>query len=73
MKKNVKREYEIYKTQWLINNGYTLDDVINYLEDCYIHQKENPKSLFRHFETYGFDYDIYHSFEEWYKEKYGEQ
>lgn len=70
MKKDIHKKYEKYKTKWLIDNRYTLDDVINYLEDCYNHQKENPKSSFRHFEKYEFDYKIYPTFEKWYKEIY---
>lgn len=70
MEKEIYKEYEKYKTKWLINNGYTLDDVINYLEDNYKYQKENPKSLFRHFEKYGFDHKIYLDFTTWYREIY---
>lgn len=71
--KIAKREYEIFKTQWLIDNNYTLDDVIDYLFENYKHQGTDPKSLFKDFEKYGFNYDIYPTFEKWYNEKYGEK
>lgn len=64
------KEYKKYKMQWLLDHGYTLDDVIDYLEDCYEHQEEHPKSLFKHFEEYGFDYNIYPCFDEWYNNEY---
>lgn len=70
MQKDIHKKYEKYKTKWLINNGYTLDDVINYLEENYKHQKENPKTLFKDFEKYGFDHKIYENFEKWYRDIY---
>ncbi len=65
-------EYKKYKTQWLIDNGYTLDDVIDYLHDLYKYQKEDPYLLFKNFEKYGFEnpenskFYIYPCFDEWY-------
>lgn len=66
----VYKEYKKYKTQWLINHGYTLDDVIDYFQDAYWYQEENPYSLFEDFEEYGFDCDIYACFDEWYNNEY---
>lgn len=72
MIKNIYKEYNEYKTKWLIDNGYTMNDVINYLENNYKNQKENPMSLFHNFEKYGFktygsENKIYMSFNEWYE------
>lgn len=64
---NLKRQYEIFKTKWLIDHNYTLDDVIEYLNENYKHQKACPKKLFKDFEEYGFNYELYPSFEEWYE------
>ena len=66
------KEYRKYKTQWLIDNGYTLDDVIDYLQDIYRYQKDDPYQLFDNFEKYGFEdpkdseFHIYPCFDEWY-------
>lgn len=68
----VYKEYKKYKTQWLINHGYTLDDVIDYLQENYKHQKEDPYHLFGDFEEFGFDYNIYTCFDEWYNNEYQE-
>ena len=54
MIKNIYKEYNEYKTKWLIDNGYTMNDVISYLENNYKNQKENPMSLFHNFEKYRF-------------------
>lgn len=68
----VYKEYKKYKTQWLVDHGYTLDDVIDYLQENYKHQKEDPYHLFEDFEEFGFDYDIYACFDEWYNNEYQE-
>lgn len=72
MIKNIYKEYNEYKTKWLIDNGYTINDIITYLEDSYKHQKENPRYSFARFEKYGFktygsENKIYMSFNEWYE------
>ena len=68
----VYKEYKKYKTKWLIDHGYTLDDVIDYLQENYKHQKEDPYHLFGDFEEYRFDYDIYACLDEWYNNEYQE-
>lgn len=70
--KEIVKEYKKYKTQWLVDHGYTLDDVIDYLQESYWYQEENPYSLFEDFEKYGFDCDIYACFDEWYNNEYQE-
>lgn len=66
------KEYRKYKTQWLLDHGYTLDDVIDYLHDSYKYQKDDPYLLFDDFEKYGFEdskdseFHIYLCFDEWY-------
>lgn len=60
----VYKEYKKYKTQWLVDHGYTLNDVIDYLQENYKYQTEDPYRLFKHFEKYGFNYEIYACFDE---------
>lgn len=70
-------EYKKYKMQWMIDHGYNLDDVINTMQEMYEegdhHGKKgsSPLNLFLDFEqSYGFDYNIYPCFEEWYNNEY---
>lgn len=70
-------EYKKYKTQWLLDHGYTLDDVINTMQEMYEegdhHGKKgsSPLNLFLDFEqSYGFDSVIYPCFDEWYNNEY---
>lgn len=68
----VYKEYKKYKTRWLVDHGYTLDDVIDYLQENYKYRTEDPYRLFKHFEKYGFNYEIYACFDEWYNNEYQE-
>lgn len=71
------KEYKKYKMQWMIDRGYTLEDVVCIMQelyeegDHYDNKGSSPQSLFKDFEqSYGFDGAIYPCFDEWYNNEY---
>lgn len=78
MKNKLIKEYERYKLQWMLDNGYTLTDLINRMEECAeetykcYDRHQSPKADFVNFEQIGFDDKTgtrYLSYEDWKKEK----
>lgn len=74
----LKQEYELFKLQWMIDHGYTLRSLMDWL-DRYLAEEMsefldgndidldlNPSSIFSRWESEsGFNGNIYPCFEEW--------
>ena len=69
MEENLKRrEYQKFQLQWMIDHGFTLEDLIReltvYAQDC---ELETPIDvIFEYWESdVGFDAEIYPCYDEW--------
>lgn len=64
--KNDARKYQEFKLEWLLDHDYTLEDLISVLASI---QEETGAELVEVFsdfeEEFGFNSDIYPSFNEW--------
>lgn len=74
----LKQEYELFKLQWMINHGYTLRALMDYLDkftsekidNCELFDdiSLNVSDLFSEWEAeFGFNGNIYPCFEEWFE------
>lgn len=69
--KNLKVEYNKYRLNWMIDHGYSLDDIIEGLQSVFNSRLVEDgipqmKDLFNEWETYqGFNGSLYASFDEW--------
>lgn len=74
----LKQEYELFKLQWMIDHGYTLrslmdwldrysaEEMSEFLDGNVIDLDLNPGSIFSRWESEsGFNGNIYPCFEEW--------
>lgn len=64
---NNNKKYEIFKLQWMLDHGYTLDDLIHELQLLQNkNQDDSIKTLFDDWEYgYGFGSEIWPCYEEW--------
>lgn len=64
--KNDARKYKEFKLEWMLDHGYTLEDLISVLASI---QEETGAELVEVFsdfeEEFGFNSDIYPSYDEW--------
>lgn len=66
-----KIAYEKYKLDWMLNHGYTLDDLISVLSDCIEEAKEDLAVVFDVWESdYGFGSEIWVCFDEFIDNEY---
>lgn len=76
----LKSKYEAFKLEWILDSGYTMKDFINVLDEIYKDKIENsdtecsPSEILNEFESdYGFDWDIYPSYKEWFDNEFLEE
>lgn len=75
----LSKKYEAFKLQWMLDHDYTIQDIFKELDEIYEgwinHDGKAPKPsiLFDEFESdYGFNEELYPSFEEWLENDYKE-
>lgn len=77
IRSNHIRKYEEFKLQWMLDRGYTLEDIFKELDEIYEDwidydgKAPKPSILFDEFELdYGFNEELYPSLYEWFKNDY---
>ena len=66
-----RRAYEKFKLRWMLGHGYTLEDMIGFMQDIWNESKGSPFALFNDFQfENGFNGEIYPCYAEFLKFEY---